>query len=175
MTDDADVPDDANPCTLDACSGGLPQHTPAAKDTACSTGGKVCDGAGACVACTTGSQCPSGACHAGVCTTPPPDCQTATPAGDVTGTWIASVGDQGYLEAHQTGACVTGQSCEHVGFNCYPLQGGVLSGNQLFFSYTFGANKADATLTLSASGTTLTGELFSDKCNCSSPHTYVKQ
>lgn len=176
QTDDADAPDDANDCTVDSCSGGVPSHAPSAKDTACSTGGgALCDGAGECVECTAGGQCPSGVCQGGACKAPLPDCQTAIPGGDVTGSWVASVGEQGYLEVQQSGACVTGQSCEHIGANCYPIQGGVLAGDQLFFYYTFGQFQTDATLTLSANGMTLMGELYSDKCNCSVPHTYLKQ
>lgn len=45
---DADLPVDGDPCTMDVCTAGVASHPPAALGTACSTG--VCDGAGACVA-----------------------------------------------------------------------------------------------------------------------------
>lgn len=174
--DDSDAPDDADDCTDDACSGGMPVHTPSVKDTPCSTdGGAYCDGAGKCVECTAGGQCASGVCQAGACKGPLPDCQTAIPGGDVTGNWSASVGEQTYLEVQQSGACVTGQTCEHPGQDCYPLQGGVLDGDKLYYYYTFSTFQVDATLTLSADGMTLTGDLYSSKCSCSIPHTYLKQ
>ena len=104
-----------------------------------------------------------------------PNCEAATPGGDVTGTWSATMGEQTLLELTQSGACVSGQACEGPGKDCYPVQSGTLDGDTLTFFYTFDTFQVDATLTLSADGTTLTGELYSTKCTCSIPHTYAKQ
>ncbi len=97
------------------------------------------------------------------------------PGGDVTGTWSATIGEQTLLELTQTGACVSGKACEGPGKDCYPVQNGTLDGATLTFFYTFDPYQVDATLTLSADGTTLTGELYSTKCACSIPHTYIRQ
>jgi hypothetical protein len=72
-TDDGDVPaDDGKPCTTEACSGGVPQHTPVAVGTTCSAG--KCDAAGNCAGCLGAADCPAApnecqtpACSAGVC------------------------------------------------------------------------------------------------------------
>ena len=42
VVDDNDVPDDSNPCTMDACSAGTPAHDPAPDGTACGPNGAVC-------------------------------------------------------------------------------------------------------------------------------------
>ncbi|EYF08637.1 lamin tail domain-containing protein [Chondromyces apiculatus] len=60
---DADLPDDTNECTADACAQGAPTHTPLT-DAPCTQGGSYCNALGACVACTLGSHCPSGVCSA---------------------------------------------------------------------------------------------------------------
>ncbi len=44
---DADLPDDGNPCTQDACSGGVPSFTALPAGTSCGDG--VCDGLGTCL------------------------------------------------------------------------------------------------------------------------------
>ncbi|MFT3770388.1 MAG: hypothetical protein QM820_33590 [Minicystis sp.] len=64
--DDTDVPDDGNPCTIDACAGGTPSNTPAAAGTLCGAG-QICDGNGACVACITDADCAAGTCVASAC------------------------------------------------------------------------------------------------------------
>lgn len=72
-TDNADVPgDDGKPCTTEACSGGVPQHTPVAVGTTCSAG--KCDAAGNCAGCLSAADCPAApnecatpSCTAGVC------------------------------------------------------------------------------------------------------------
>jgi hypothetical protein len=102
-------------------------------------------------------------------------CEGATPGGDVTGIWHATMGGQTYLELTQSDACVSGTTCEVQGKDCFSLQNGTLDGNTLTYFYTFGTVQVDATLTLSADGTTMTGELYSTKCACSNPYTYVKQ
>ena len=75
FVDDTDLPDDKNPCTIDACKSGTPSHTNAAANTKCGTN-LVCDGNGMCVGCTDASQCPAApnecqtaACHSGTCGT----------------------------------------------------------------------------------------------------------
>ncbi len=87
LADDTDLPDDANDCTKDSCSEGVPTFAGVAAGTACSTnGGVVCSGgvASACVECVTASDCTSlpaddecqtRTCLAGVCG------QTFAPAG----------------------------------------------------------------------------------------------
>lgn len=59
MTVDApsDVPDDGNPCTVDQCQGGVPQHLPSPAGAACGPS-LVCDGLGDCVGCLTVADCP---------------------------------------------------------------------------------------------------------------------
>lgn len=51
VSDDGDLPDDGNACTVDLCAAGSPSTTPAPAGTPCDTGGTggVCDDAGACV------------------------------------------------------------------------------------------------------------------------------
>jgi hypothetical protein len=71
--DDGDLPaDDGKPCTTEACSGGVPLHTPVAVGTTCSAG--KCDAAGNCAGCLSATDCPAApnecqtrACNAGVC------------------------------------------------------------------------------------------------------------
>ncbi len=72
IDDPADVLDDGNPCTVDACAAGVPRNHPAPSGTACSAGGgKVCDGAGRCVACLKSAACPaSDTCAGGRCLAP---------------------------------------------------------------------------------------------------------
>jgi hypothetical protein len=48
VADDADLPVDDNPCTLDLCTNGLPSNPKAPAGTPCGSG-KSCDGNGACV------------------------------------------------------------------------------------------------------------------------------
>ena len=57
VVDDGDVPDDANPCTLDACDAGVPSHASAQAGTACGQG-LQCDGSGACLGCLAAGDCP---------------------------------------------------------------------------------------------------------------------
>ncbi|MEP7121144.1 MAG: hypothetical protein ABJE95_09550 [Byssovorax sp.] len=57
QVDDADLPEDSNPCTVDICNAGLPDHHPVASGASC--GGVLsCDGLGNCTGCTTPSECP---------------------------------------------------------------------------------------------------------------------
>ena len=72
-TDAADVPDDGNLCTIDACAGHVPTHAPVTRETACGSG-SVCDGAGQCVGCLVATDCPGEdgtcsvrSCNAGTC------------------------------------------------------------------------------------------------------------
>lgn len=52
---DADLPNDNNDCTVDACNAGAASNEPAASETMCSTG--VCDGNSACVQCVNAANC----------------------------------------------------------------------------------------------------------------------
>jgi hypothetical protein len=56
ISDDSDVPNDSLECTTDACTAGVPSHTPVAVGTTCNTTDK-CDAQGQCVACLTGADC----------------------------------------------------------------------------------------------------------------------
>lgn len=56
VTDNGDLPDDANPCTNDACSQGNPTHTFKAPGTVCN-GTDVCNGTGTCVDCVDAGDC----------------------------------------------------------------------------------------------------------------------
>ncbi|WP_441286652.1 FG-GAP repeat domain-containing protein [Sorangium sp. KYC3313] len=56
QNDDADLPDDMNACTDDACSAGAPSNSPIAAGAACGQG-LVCDGNGMCVGCHTPADC----------------------------------------------------------------------------------------------------------------------
>ena len=71
--DDANVPDDNNPCTEDLCSNGTPSNPPEAQGQSCG-GALTCDGNGNCKGCTAASDCPGTdddcdqrSCTAGVC------------------------------------------------------------------------------------------------------------
>jgi len=57
VADDADLPDDGNPCSREVCTGGVPSNPPAPAATACGSG-RLCDGAGHCVGCLTPGDCP---------------------------------------------------------------------------------------------------------------------
>lgn len=59
LPDDSDVPDDANQCTADACTGGFPSHVPVPIGTPCGFGSGYCDGTGTCANCLD-LQCPTG-------------------------------------------------------------------------------------------------------------------
>ena len=59
--DDADsAASDGKECTVEGCSGGVPQHTPKAINTGCTQGGagRFCDDNGDCVQCNGDAQCP---------------------------------------------------------------------------------------------------------------------
>jgi hypothetical protein len=67
--DNADIKDDSNPCTIDACAAGVPTHMPTMAGATCGTG-QVCNAAGNCVGCVTGASCPGqdDECKARTCT-----------------------------------------------------------------------------------------------------------
>jgi hypothetical protein len=69
VPDDTDLPDDANPCTVDACDAGTPTHLPEPSSTPCGVD-LLCDGAGTCVGCVLPSDCPGAdtACATRTCT-----------------------------------------------------------------------------------------------------------
>jgi hypothetical protein len=76
VIDDTDS-DDGNPCTKDACVGGVPSHAAAVGDSC--GGGRRCSSTGACVGCEKDTDCPGvgvpecfqPACRNGSCTTGP--------------------------------------------------------------------------------------------------------
>ncbi len=58
VSEDTDLPNDANDCTTDACVDGKVMNTPVAKGAPCTqSSGKVCDAEGACVACVANTDC----------------------------------------------------------------------------------------------------------------------
>lgn len=72
--DNADLPADANECTDDICTAGVPSNPNTMSGGTCTSGGTVCDGSGACVACVVATTCPgqdnecqTRTCTAGVC------------------------------------------------------------------------------------------------------------
>jgi hypothetical protein len=75
IPNDADVDNDGNDCTSDACSGGVIVHTDLGSGAGCSqSGGAVCNGSGSCVACVGDGDCGGGMiCQANKCV--PPLCQ----------------------------------------------------------------------------------------------------
>jgi hypothetical protein len=82
QADATDVALDSNDCTLDLCTGPVPNHPSAMAGTACNGGASACDGAGHCLGygCS-GNDCPSGAtCVDGVCCDTPCDkpCEACT-------------------------------------------------------------------------------------------------
>ncbi|MBI5534687.1 MAG: TonB-dependent receptor [Deltaproteobacteria bacterium] len=56
--DNADVPVDANECTDNVCTAGVPSNPPTASGAACTIGGNFCNGLGACVQCVAAGTCP---------------------------------------------------------------------------------------------------------------------
>ncbi len=68
QSDESDVQDDFNDCTLDQCTNGLPESIPYSAGTVCSSnGGKVCNQNGECVQCLVASDCASNLCMSNVC------------------------------------------------------------------------------------------------------------
>ncbi len=74
VNDDTDVPNDAQECTDDVCTAGVPSHPPRAAESACGTGGLLkCDGQGSCVTCIAAAdcgastECQTRTCVAGTC------------------------------------------------------------------------------------------------------------
>jgi plastocyanin len=66
-----DVPVDANQCTDNVCTAGVPSNPNSASGAVCSqSGGAVCSGTGTCVECVTGAQCTSGVCTGNACQMP---------------------------------------------------------------------------------------------------------
>lgn len=71
--DDTDIPDDANPCTTDLCTAGVPSHLAEPLGTPCGAA-LICDGAAQCVGCISPSDCPGQdttcqqrTCESGIC------------------------------------------------------------------------------------------------------------
>jgi plastocyanin len=82
--DDDDVPNDDNPCTVDACDDGDATHEPSAPRTECDVDdGVMCDGDGACVDCVDETDCVGDdMCQAGLCV--PAECMNEEQDGDET-------------------------------------------------------------------------------------------
>jgi hypothetical protein len=99
--DNTDVSDDSNPCTTDACSGGIGSHTPVAAGIACGAG-QVCDAAGSCVGCVAAATCP------GV----DDECKTRTCTANVCGFSFTAAGT---AVAAQTAADCKKNQCDGAG------------------------------------------------------------
>ncbi len=109
---DADVSDDGNDCTVDACSAGSPTAEPAAEGTACAqNGGHVCDGAGECVQCNVNADCtdPQAPLCTAMHTCIPIDCVNAIQDGNET-----DVDCGGLCDPCDTGkVCLVASDCYH--------------------------------------------------------------
>jgi hypothetical protein len=100
---DTDLPNDANDCTSDVCTDGVPSNPPLEAGAACgATGDLVCDGAGSCVGCVAETDC------AGMDT----ECQTRTCIGGVCGVSNAPPGTP--VAAQVPGDCKQNQ-CDGSG------------------------------------------------------------
>jgi plastocyanin len=69
--DNVDLPVDANQCSNDVCTSGVPSNPPTSAGSVCAqNGGTLCSGAGVCVQCLTASTCPGvdTECQARTCT-----------------------------------------------------------------------------------------------------------
>lgn len=121
--DDADTPDDRNPCTDDACSGGVPLFTNTMQGVSCGQGASTrCDGSGSCAGCITELDCPqvppedaaclSSSCDAGLCVTvQQPE---HTPCGE------AAYCDPETNTAHPQRACDAFGKCSGEPYSCEP-------------------------------------------------------
>jgi hypothetical protein len=69
VVDNSDVPIDANQCTDNVCTAGVPSNPNSSIDAPCGAG-QFCDGAGTCVQCNSGSECMSMVCASHVCQAP---------------------------------------------------------------------------------------------------------
>jgi hypothetical protein len=112
----------------------------------------------------------------------------------------ACAGDEAmWLELRADGGRLTGQLCENPGRDCNEFTSAGIDGDHLTFSYTFGASidyppslvlpdggvgeagpptvdpgdRVDGDFTVH--GTTMTGTLFSTKCDCTANFTFYKQ
>jgi hypothetical protein len=112
----------------------------------------------------------------------------------------ACAGDEAmWLELRAVGGQLTGQLCENPGRDCNAFTSAKVEGDRLTFSYTFGGgisyppppalpdggvgeagpptvdpgDRVDGDFTVH--GTTMTGTLFSTKCDCTANFTFYKQ
>jgi plastocyanin len=103
VTNNADVPVDANACTTDVCTNGAPSNPPTASGSACAqNGGTLCNGGGLCVQCLVASTC------AGVDT----DCKARTCTAGACGFASAALGTVTSTQA--AGDCKENQ-CDGAG------------------------------------------------------------
>jgi hypothetical protein len=102
VPDDADLPDDKNPCTLDRCNLGKREYTNASAGAKCGGNTLVCDGRGNCVGCNAASECPG----------TDSECRTRTCVG---GTCGNSFGAKGKLTSAQTSADCKKMQCDGAG------------------------------------------------------------
>ena len=110
-----DLPVDANQCTDNVCTAGVPSNPNTMSGAACSQmGGVVCSGTGTCVACVTGAQCTSGVCTNNVCQAP--SCTDGIMNGaetglDCGGTCLKCLGAACTLANECSSATCTGNVC----------------------------------------------------------------
>jgi hypothetical protein len=105
VANDVDLPNDANQCTDDVCSLGVPSNPNRLVNSGCSEdGGTFCNGTGSCVECNAGSQCGTNTfcaqfvCSAGECGVTNTTVGTDLPAGSQSG------GDCQVIECNGLGA-----------------------------------------------------------------------
>jgi hypothetical protein len=101
VPDDTDTQDDGNPCTLDTCSGGAPQHLPVGSGTVCGQG-LVCNGTTCASGCVIG-----GTFYAAGAVNPANPCQVCAP-GTSTSAW--SSGASG-ATCNDGNACTSSDHC----------------------------------------------------------------
>lgn len=108
QTDDSDIPNDGNDCTIEECANGLPRRSIADLGKVCngSLGSGVCNSSGVCVECNFASDCPGNdtecrrrACTSNVCGFASP------PSGTRTTEQIA--GDCKQLVCDESGSVIT--------------------------------------------------------------------
>jgi hypothetical protein len=128
------------------------------------------------------------------------------PIDDVVGDWCQKQGDPAcagdeamWLELRAEAGKLSGQMCDSPGEDCNALTSAVIEGNQLIFSYIFGASidyppppalpdggvgeagpptidpgdRVDGRFAVQ--GPTMSGTLFSTKCACTMTITFYKQ
>ncbi|MEZ4294071.1 MAG: VCBS repeat-containing protein [Polyangiaceae bacterium] len=128
VPDNDDIPDDGNPCTVEACNAGVLDPSYAGSGAPCGNGGTlVCDGLGACVGCVSpaqcdipGNECMEAACTAGVCGAAPK--VSGTPCNDGSACTQTDTCQSGTCVGGNPIVCMALDQCHIVG-TCDPVTG----------------------------------------------------